>query len=381
MNTVPKIDTAAAQPANNIDPAEWETRVDLAAAYRLVDLYGMTDLHLNHISARVPGNEEHFLINPFGMMYEEITASSLIKVDLAGNIIANANPNYGINLPGYVIHSAIHGARHDVACVLHTHTNAGMAVSALKCGLLPLTQTAMRWPRIAYHDFEGVVVDLDEQKRLVENLGDCEVMILRNHGLLAVGQTIGQAFNNIYRLERACQTQLLAMACNAELAMPPAEVIARSNAQLTIMPSPDATRQTAPARLDGMARAQAHARPPRPVVQDLSQCLFDDASPFRPMLVRKSLAIVAAVIANTAAGAFDLQGHRGARGLAPENTLVGFAKALSVGVTTLEFDLAMTKDGVLVVHHDLWLNPNTTRDGKRRIPGRTRTGHSLADAR
>ena len=109
------------------------------------------------------------------MMYEEITASSLIKVDLAGNIIANSNPEYGINLPGYVIHSAIHGARHDVGCVLHTHTNAGMAVSVLKCGLLPLTQTAMRWGKIAYHDFEGVVVDLDEQKRLVENLGDCEV--------------------------------------------------------------------------------------------------------------------------------------------------------------------------------------------------------------
>ena len=246
MNTVPKINTAAAQPANNIDPAEWETRVDLAAAYRLVDLYGMTDLHLNHISARVPGNEEHFLINPFGMMYEEITASSLIKVDLAGNIIANANPSYGINLPGYVIHSAIHGARHDVACVLHTHTNAGMAVSVLRCGLLPLTQTAMRWPRIAYHDFEGVVVDPDEQKRLVENLGDCEVMILHNHGLLAVGQTVGQAFNNIYRLERACQTQLLAMACNSELNMPPHEVVARSNAQLTVMPSPDASGKRRP---------------------------------------------------------------------------------------------------------------------------------------
>src|SRR5262245_52629614 len=246
MNEMSKIDTAAAQPANGIDPAEWEVRVDLAAAYRLVDLYGMTDLHLNHISARVPGNEEHFLINPFGMMYEEITASSLIKIDLAGNIISNSNPNYGINLPGYVIHSAIHGARHDVACVLHTHTNAGMAVSTLKCGLLPLTQTAMRWPRIAYHDFEGVVVDLDEQKRLVENLGDCEVMILRNHGLLAVGQTIGQAFNNIYRLERACQTQLLAMACNAESSMPSQEIIARSTAQLTIMPSPDASGKRRP---------------------------------------------------------------------------------------------------------------------------------------
>lgn len=240
MNTIPKIDTAAAQPANGIDPAEWQTRVDLAACYRLVDHYGMTDLHLNHISARVPGAEEHFLINPFGMMYEEIAASSLIKVDLAGKIVANANPQYGVNLPGYVIHSAIHAARPDVACVLHTHTNAGMAVSSLKCGLLPLTQTAMRWPRVAYHDFEGVVVDLDERKRLVENLGDCEVMILRNHGLLAVGTTIGQAFNNIYRLERACQTQLLALACNSELSMPPAEVIARANSQLAIMPSPDA---------------------------------------------------------------------------------------------------------------------------------------------
>ena len=240
MNTVPRIKPESAQRARAIDPAEWETRVDLAACYRLVDLYGMTDLHLNHISARVPGHEQHFLINPFGMMYEEITASSLIKVDLAGNIIANANADYGINLPGYVIHSAIHRARPDVACVLHTHTNAGMAVSALKCGLLPLTQTALRWSRIAYHDFEGVVVDLDEQKRLVDDLGDCEVMILRNHGLLACGSSIGQAFNNIYRLERACQTQLLALACNGELSLPPRDVIARTNAQLMIAPTPDA---------------------------------------------------------------------------------------------------------------------------------------------
>jgi ribulose-5-phosphate 4-epimerase/fuculose-1-phosphate aldolase len=242
MNTVPKINPAAARPAGpaHIDPLEWETRVDLAACYRLVDLYGMCDLHLNHISARVPGEAEHFLINPFGMMYEEITASSLIKIDHQGNIIANSNPDYGVNLPGYVIHSAIHAARPDVVCVLHTHTNAGMAVSTLKCGLLPLTQTAMRWSRIAYHDFEGVVVDLDEQKRLAANLGDSEVMILRNHGLLAVGQSIGQAFNNIYRLERACQTQLLAMACNAEISAPSPEVIARSNAQLMVAPSPDA---------------------------------------------------------------------------------------------------------------------------------------------
>ncbi len=245
MNEMPKIDTAAARPAD-MDAAEWEMRVDLAACYRLVDLYGMTDLHLNHISARVPGSEEHFLINPFGMMYEEITASSLIKIDLDGKIIANSNPEYGINLAGYVIHSAIHGARHDVGCVLHTHTNAGMAVSVLKCGLLPMTQTAMRWGKIAYHDFEGVAVEIDERQRLIDDLGDCEVMILRNHGLLSVGQTIGQAFNSIYRLERACQTQLLALACNSEIGMPPPEVIAKSNAQLMVQPSPDAKGKNRP---------------------------------------------------------------------------------------------------------------------------------------
>lgn len=246
MNTLAKINTATAQPTATIDPAEWEARVDLAACYRLVDHFGMTDLHLNHISARVPGNDEHFLINPFGMMYEEITASSLIKIDIAGNIIANADPGYGVNLAGYVIHGAIHAARHDVACVLHTHTNAGMAVSSLKCGLLPLTQTAMRWPKIAYHDFEGVVVDLGEQQRLVENLGDADVMILRNHGLLACGRTIGEAFNNIYRLERACQTQLLAMACNTDISLPPQDVVARSNAQLSLSPSPDAQGRQRP---------------------------------------------------------------------------------------------------------------------------------------
>ncbi|HEV2574072.1 class II aldolase/adducin family protein [Methylocella sp. CPCC 101449] len=242
MNTDPRIDSRSARPAD-IDEAEWQTRVDLAACYRLVDHFGMCDLHLNHISARVPGKEEHFLINPFGMMYEEITASSLIKIDLDGNIIANSNPDYSINLPGYVIHSAIHGARHDVTCIVHTHTDAGMAVSSLKCGLLPLTQTAMRWGKIAYHDFEGVVVDLDERGRLVANLGDSEVMILRNHGLLATGASIPQAFSNIYRLERACRTQLLALACNSELNIPAGDIIARSNQQLAVSPTRDAKGQ------------------------------------------------------------------------------------------------------------------------------------------
>jgi len=175
------------------------------------------------------------------MMYEEITASSLIKLDLDGNIVANANPQYGVNLPGYVIHSAIHRARPDAKCVLHTHTPAGMAVSALKCGLLPMTQTAMRWGKVAYHDYEGVVVNLDEQKRLVDNLGDCEVMIMRNHGLLAVGETIATAFASIVRLERACQAQLMAMACNTDLLLPPQHIVELSNRQLARSPSPDAS--------------------------------------------------------------------------------------------------------------------------------------------
>ena len=265
MNEIPKIDTANARPAN-IDPAEWETRVDLAACYRLVDLYGMTDLHLNHISARVPGHEKHFLINPFGMMYEEITASSLIKVDLDGKIIANSNPDYGINLAGYVIHSAIHGARHDVACVLHTHTNAGMAVSVLKCGLLPLTQTAMRWGKIAYHDFEGVAVELDERERLVEDLGDCEVMILRNHGLLSVGQDHRPGLQQ----HLSPGARLPDPASGAGLQQRNRHAAAGRHRQVERPAHVDAVAgrqgQESAARLAGMAGAEADARPARSFV-------------------------------------------------------------------------------------------------------------------
>ncbi len=229
---------SSSQPAITED--ERLLRIDLAACYRLVDVFGMSDMILNHISARVPGDDVHFLINPFGLLYEEMTASSLIKVDLDGAVIHNANEDYSINLPGYVIHSAIHGARHDVVCVLHTHTPAGMAVSALECGLLPLNQTAMRFAHsVAYHEFEGVVVDLDERQRLVENLGDKDVMILRNHGLLAVGATVAEAFVNIQRLERACQTQLMAMAAGSPLHYPPQAMIDRSFSQLRRNASPD----------------------------------------------------------------------------------------------------------------------------------------------
>ena len=210
-----------------VSPEEWETRVDLAACYRLADLHGMTEMVANHISARVPGTEGQFLINPYGMFYEEITASSLVKIDLEGNVLLNAT-EYGVNQPGYVIHSAVHGARPDVACVIHTHTIAGMAVSAMRCGLLPLVQTSMRFARIAYHDYEGVVLDLGERERLVRDLGDHDGMVLRNHGLLVVGASIPEAFNNAYRLERACQVQVAAMAGGAELVLPPDDVVAQT---------------------------------------------------------------------------------------------------------------------------------------------------------
>lgn len=201
-------------------PEEWQARIDLAACYRLVELYGMADMMANHISMRVPGDEEAFLINPYGMMYEEITASSLIKIDLAGNILSSPDFgefNYGINRAGYVIHSAIHEARPDVACIIHTHSWASMAVSALECGLLPITQTAMRFLKIRYHDYVGVVLKDDEKKSLVSDLGDGEAMILRNHGALVAGRSVGETFNWMHRLELACRSQVAAMSCNTPL--------------------------------------------------------------------------------------------------------------------------------------------------------------------
>jgi ribulose-5-phosphate 4-epimerase/fuculose-1-phosphate aldolase len=215
-----------------VSAAEWEARVDCACAYRLVRHYDMHDLIYNHISARIPGTQ-HFLLNPFGLLYEEITASSLIKVDIGGKLQWSPRfppgLGYKFNPAGFVIHSAIHRARPAAHCIIHTHSLAGMAVGALKHGLLPMTQTAMRFAKVAYHDYEGVVLDASEQKRLLRDLGDCEVMLLRNHGVLALGNTVAQAFNNIYRLERACRAQLLAMSCNDKLVLPKASVIAKTN--------------------------------------------------------------------------------------------------------------------------------------------------------
>jgi ribulose-5-phosphate 4-epimerase/fuculose-1-phosphate aldolase len=208
--------------------AEWDARVDLAACYRLVDLYGMSDMMANHISSHVPGERGAFLINPYGMMYEEITASSLIKVDVTGAILSTpdfGDLGYGVNKAGYVIHSAVHAARPDVACVIHTHSWASMAVSSLECGLLPLTQTAMRFLKIGYHEYQGVVLDEKEQGSLLADLGDREAVILRNHGALVVGRSVGEAFNWTHRLELACRAQIGAMACNTPLRSVPAEVV------------------------------------------------------------------------------------------------------------------------------------------------------------
>ncbi len=212
-------------------PEEWKARVDLAACYRLVAHYEMADMMANHISARVPGEDNAFLINAYGMLYEEITASSPIKIDVDGNILARpdfGDLDYGVNKAGYVIHGAIHRARHDVECVIHTHTWAGMAVSSLECGLLPMTQTAMRFLKIGYHDYEGVVLDRAEEASLLRDLGQGEALILRNHGLLVAGRTIAEAFNWMHRLELACRTQLAAMATGAKLVPVRGEVLERT---------------------------------------------------------------------------------------------------------------------------------------------------------
>ncbi len=216
---------------NRCTEAEWAARVDLAACYRLVDHFGMSDLGANHISARVPGEENAFLINAYGLLYEEITASSLVKIDHEGRILAKpsfGDVEYGVNRAGFVIHSAIHRARPELACVIHTHTAPGMAVSSLKCGLLPLTQTAMRFLKIGYHDYQGVVLNLAEQASLVNDLGDHNALILRNHGLLTVGRTIPEAFNAMHRLELSCRAQLAAMACQTELNAVPPDVLQRT---------------------------------------------------------------------------------------------------------------------------------------------------------
>ena len=210
--------------------AEQDLRVQLAAAYRIFDHLGWCELIYGHISMRVPGPEHHFLINPYGLRYDEITASSLVKIDLDGNLVEPSE--YSFNPAGFVIHSAIHEHREDARCVMHTHTRAGMAIAALECGLLPVSMNGMSFHgNLAYHDFEGSTLLLEEREKLAADLGSADALILRNHGLLSVGRTIAEAFLYLYRLESACRVQLDAMACG-RLQYPPQEAVERSARQM-----------------------------------------------------------------------------------------------------------------------------------------------------
>ena len=213
---------------DQVSADEWQVRTDLAACYRLIAHYGMDEMIANHISVRVPHEDGAFLLNPYGMLYDQMNASCFIKVDEEGKVLFNPG-SYKINKAGFVIHSAVHKGRPDVDCVVHTHTLAGMAVSAMKCGLLPLAQSSMRFTDIGYHEFEGPALNMDEQARLVADLGDREVMILRNHGVLVTGSSIAEAFNNTWRLERACQLQVMTLSCNTELHMPAPESVVATN--------------------------------------------------------------------------------------------------------------------------------------------------------
>lgn len=211
-----------------VSEEEWQLRLELAACYRLMAIFGVTDIIYNHITARLPGPDHHFLINSYGMLYEEITASSLQKIDADGDFILKADNDFGVNHAGFVIHSAVHMRRENAGCVIHTHSRAASAVAAMKCGLLPLSQSAtLFYDEVSYHDFEGPAIDLDERERLVRDLGSNDVMILRNHGTLVVGRTVRHAFLMSYQLENACKIQVDAMS-GGELVLPSAEIAARS---------------------------------------------------------------------------------------------------------------------------------------------------------
>jgi ribulose-5-phosphate 4-epimerase/fuculose-1-phosphate aldolase len=218
--------------------SEWQTRVDLAACYRLCALYGWADGIYTHISAAVPGEPGHYLINAFGLCFDEVTASNLVKVDSAGNVVG-AIPA-PVNQSGFRLHAAVHAARPDAACVMHLHNVAGIAVGMQQEGLLPLSPYALRFHgELAYHDYEGIAMTLDEQARLVDNLGRRPAMLLRNHGSLTVGRTIPEAFVLMETLDRACEAQLRAQAAGVPLVQPPAAMCATTHAQLVGDGSPE----------------------------------------------------------------------------------------------------------------------------------------------
>lgn len=229
MSAIPTIDDVR----QKVSATEWQVRQELACAYRLAAYFKWDDIIFTHISARVPGSHDQFLLNPYELMFEEITASNLVKVSLDGTPVMQTP--YTTNLAGFVIHSAIHAARPDAACVAHLHTPHGQAVSAMSEGLMPITQTALAvHSDLAYHHYEGIAVDFEEQERLVEDLGSKNAMILRNHGTLATGRSIGEAFVRLYYLERACEAQVLALTGGRDgINTPPqgaAEKVAQQNA-------------------------------------------------------------------------------------------------------------------------------------------------------
>lgn len=219
MSAIPSPNAMHEDIKSLVSAEEWQTRQDLACLYRLVASYGWDDLLFTHLSARVPGPDHHFLLNPLGLMFEEVTASSLVKVDADGNKVIDSP--YDINPAGFTIHSAVHMARGDAQCVMHLHTDDGVAVSAQQDGLLKVTQHAMQVGEIAYHDYEGVALDLDERERIVADLADKQFMILRNHGTLTVGGSCADAFLAMYYLERACTIQVRALSGGAAINEPP----------------------------------------------------------------------------------------------------------------------------------------------------------------
>jgi ribulose-5-phosphate 4-epimerase/fuculose-1-phosphate aldolase len=232
------------EPPQPSELTEREVRVELAACYRLIARFGMDDLVFTHITARVPGRHDHFFINPYGLHFSEITASSLVKIDLDGNIVEdNGHP---VNKAGFVIHSAVHSARRDVTCVLHTHTRAGVALSCLEEGLLPLNQFSLQFHnRVAYHDYEGIALDTDERQRLIADLGDRRVMVLRNHGLLTAGRTVAEAFSLMYYFDQSCQVQMQIMASGGRMKLVPGQVAEKTAQQFERHDKPAGQREWA----------------------------------------------------------------------------------------------------------------------------------------
>jgi ribulose-5-phosphate 4-epimerase/fuculose-1-phosphate aldolase len=249
---------AAGESSARYSEEEWQTRVDLAAAYRLVAMFKWDDLVFTHITARVPGSHEHFLINPYGMMFEEITASSLVKIDMAGNKVEDSP--WPVNPAGFTIHSAVHAARHDIQCVMHTHTLNGVGVSAQKGGLLPISQQSIFvLASLGYHDYEGVALRDDEKPRLVNDLGTKNYLMLRNHGLLTVGRTTAEAFQSMYVFEAACAIQVRAQV-GGELVQIPQGIIDTAQEQSRVATQGQGANLVWPGLLRRLDRADSSYR-------------------------------------------------------------------------------------------------------------------------